>query len=195
MATQPHPNPQPHRRLRWKPSRLMLLAVAAPIVFLATYVLAWWDAYRLSSTYLQDADASYQQGRYLDALLGYEEFDRAAGEYVHRGGYVQVEGIWKGDYVFPVPDMVDRARARIDEIIFSRLTIAEAEQFIQQNIGRYNPYMGLIYLRLGELYEENGQWRDAQDIYETVPDYFPQDQDLAERARADLERLLARQTN
>jgi tetratricopeptide (TPR) repeat protein len=174
---------------------MAILAVAAPAIFLFTYVLAWWDAYQLAANYLDDADASYQEGRYLDALLGYEEFDRAQGNYVARGGYIQVQNIWRSSYAFPVPADVERADWRVDEIIYSRLTIADAEQFVQRNIGRYNPYMGLIYLRLGELYEANGQLLDAQDIYESVPDLFPDDAALTARARAGLERLLARQTD
>ncbi len=182
-------------RVRWPRSRMAILAVAVPVIFLFTYVLAWWDAYRLSTTYLDDADASYQEGRYLDALLGYEEFDRAKGNYVARGGYIQVQDIWRNSHAFPVPGGVEGAERRIDEIIHSRLTIADAEQFVQRNIGRYNPYMGLIYLRLGELYEANGQLADAQDIYESVPDLFPDDAALTARARANMERLLARQTD
>lgn len=174
---------------------MVILALAVPVVFAATYLLAWVDAYRLSLTYLDDADASFQEGRYLDALRGYDEFDRAKGEYVERGGYMHVERIWDDTYAFPVPDEVDRVEGQIDEIIETRLTVEDAEQFVQENIGRYNPYMGPIYLRLGELYEANGQVRDARDIYESVPDLFPNDEALIERAQRDLENLLAQQAD
>jgi tetratricopeptide (TPR) repeat protein len=174
---------------------MAILAIAVPVIFFITYLVAWWDAYRLSVTYLKDADAAYQEGQYLYALLGYQEFDRAKGEYVDYGGYIQVQRIWEDTYAFPEPGEVRRANQRIDEIIYTRLTLEEAEQFVQENIGRYNPYMGLIYLRLGELYEAEGQFRDAQDIYESFPDLFPDDQELIERARADLENLLAQQSN
>jgi tetratricopeptide (TPR) repeat protein len=179
------------RRLHWPRSRMAILAIAVPVIFVSTYLLAWWDAYRLSSTYLKDANASYQNGRYLDALLGYEEFDRAKEEYVDYGGYIQVQRIWENDYAYPAPGDAERAETRIDEIIYSRLTLEDAEQFVQENIGRYNPYMGLIYLRLGELYEADGQLFEAQDIYESVPDLFPDDKELIIRAQADLEKLLA----
>lgn len=179
------------RRMHWLRSRMVILAVGLPVIFCLTYLLAWWDAYRLSLTYLKDADSSYQEGRYLDALLGYEEFDQAKRHYVAHGGYIQVQRIWENAYSFPVPGEVDRAEKRIDEIIYSRLTVAEAEEFVQKNVGRYNPYMGPIYLRLGELYEANGQLLEAQDIYESVPDLFPDNKKLVERARANLENLLA----
>jgi tetratricopeptide (TPR) repeat protein len=159
------------------------------VIFVFTYTLAWWSAYHLSQTYLDDADASYNDGRYLDALLGYEEYDRAQSKYVQYGGYIQVQRIWSNDYAVPAPAPVERAEERIDEIIEERLTTADAEQFVQENIGRSNPYMGIIYVRLGELYEADGQLRDAEDIYESVPDLFPNDQDLIERAMANLERL------
>jgi tetratricopeptide (TPR) repeat protein len=181
----------PEKR-RW--SRTVLLLALVPVVFGFTYLLAWWDAYRLSITYLKDADASYQDGRYLDALLGYEDFDQAKGKYVNYGGYIQVQRIWENSYAYPVPSEVARTNARIDEIIYSRLTLDDAEQFVQENIGRHNPYMGLIYLRLGELYEINGQIPNAQDVYESVPDLFPNEKALIERARTDLENLQAQQS-
>lgn len=182
----------PQRRGR---SRAAILIACLIVILPATYALAWWDAYRLTRTYLDDADASYDDGRYLDALLGYEEFDRARQEYVEQGGYIQVRRIWEDDYARPAPSQVERAKTRIDEIIYERLTLEDAEQFIQENIGRFNPYMGIIYLRLGELYEANGQLRDAQDIYESVPDLFPGEQALIERARTNLENLNASQSS
>jgi len=181
------------QRARGPRSRMAILAIAAVVIFVGTYILAWWDAYRLSTSYLADADASYQAGRYLDSLLGYEEYDRAKEKYVDRGGYIQVKRIWEDSYALPRPGEVERAEQRIDEIIYTHLTLEEAEQFVQQNIGRHNPYMGLIYLRLGELYEASGRLRDAQDVYESIPDLFPGNDALIERARRDLENLVDQQ--
>jgi tetratricopeptide (TPR) repeat protein len=188
--------PTEPKRSHWPaPSRAMILIVGLIMVLPLTYGLAWWDAYRLTVTYLEDADTSYGEARYLDALLGYEEFDAAAHDYVERGGYIQVRRIWENAYAWPAPAQVRRAEKRIDEIIYHLLTLEEAELFVQANIGRNNPYMGLIYLRLGELYEADGRVRDAEDVYESFPDLFPNEHELIERARADLERLQAQQTD
>lgn len=168
----------------------MILIVVTVLLFVGTYLFAWWDAYRLSGQYIEDADRSYEEGHYLDALVGYETFDEAEKKYVTRGGYLKIDRIWANRYAFPVPDDVRHAEERIDDIINNRLTIADAERFVQQNIGRNNPALGIIYLRLGELYEEAGELRDAQDIYESIPDLFPNDDELKERARVDLERLM-----
>jgi len=185
--------PQASQR-RFKPSRVILLLGGLAVFFAATYFLAWWSAYRLSQTYLKDADASYNDGRYLDALLGYETYNRAAKKYVQYGGYIHVQRIWTNKYAVPAPSEVERAEGRIDEIIYEKLTTADAEQFVQENIGRNNSYMGMIYLRLGELYEADGQLRDAEDIYASIPDLFPNDQALIERAMADLEKLQQKQS-
>lgn len=171
-------------------SRTAILIVVAVLLFVGTYLFAWWDAYRLSGQYIEDADRSYEEGRYLDALVGYETFDEEKREYVTRGGYLKIDRIWDNRYAYPVPDYVNHADERINDIINHRLTIEDAERFVQQNIGRSNPALGIIYLRLGELYEEAGELRDAQDIYESIPDLFPNDDELNERARADLERLM-----
>jgi tetratricopeptide (TPR) repeat protein len=174
-------------------SRSLILVTSALIIFFVTYLLAWWDAYRLSQTYVGDANASYEEGRFLDALVGYEKYSESAKKYVEYGGYMQVKRIWSDDYAFPRPSEVEHAQTRIDDIIYARLTIDDAEQFVQENIGRSNPYMGLIYLRLGELYEANGQLADAEDIYASVADLFPNEAALIEQARLDLENLQQKQ--
>ncbi len=177
------------RRARWWRMPLILLAVAA--IFIGTYFLAWWDARRLTARYLADADASFEAGNYLDALAGFEVFDETTNEYVRHGGYGDVERIWHHQRARPVPAMAAQASARIDEIINERLTIAEAEQFVQENIGRTNPYMGVVYLRLGELYEADGDRRSAEDIYSEIEDLFPGEPELIARANANLARLQA----
>ena len=77
--------------------------VALIVVLVASYALAWFSAYQLSQGYLHDADASYDQGDYLDALVGYKEYDEAQKRYVDRGGYMDVEHIWADQYALPVP--------------------------------------------------------------------------------------------
>src|ERR1041385_5026775 len=64
------------------------------LLIAATYAYAWFDAARLTNQYLSDADTSYAAGKYLDALVGYEQFDQATNKYVTRGGYMQVQKIW-----------------------------------------------------------------------------------------------------
>lgn len=169
--------------------RFFLLVAIVALLFAATYALAWLDAGRLSAAYLQDAEASYTTGNYLEALAGYEEFDAARNEFVVHGGYLQVEQIWKHPNAWPVPDNVAHAKARIGEIINERFTVADAEQFVQENIGRTNPYLGDGYLRLGELYEEEGDSRSAEDIYREIEELFPNRPDLIARAQAHLARL------
>jgi tetratricopeptide (TPR) repeat protein len=166
-----------------------LLVLVIVLVFLATYALAWWDALRLTTGYAEDANASFDAGNYLEALAGYEEFDQERNEFVRRGGYGDVERIWRHSHARPVPGLVSEAESRIDEIINERLTIEQAEQFVQENIGRTNPYLGIVYLRLGELYEAEGDTRSAEDIYREIEDLFPNQPELIERANAHLARL------
>ncbi|MBZ0292110.1 MAG: hypothetical protein K8L99_06030 [Anaerolineae bacterium] len=155
----------------------------------ATYALAWFSAYNLTRTFFADAEASFKEGEYLDALSGYETYDDTQQKNVFYGGYSQVVNIWRGKYSFPVPGEVERAKVRIDEIINQRLTIDDAERFVQKNTGRENAYMGRIYLRLGELYEEDGDTRTAEDIYGEVIDFFPRETDVVARAQAHLDEL------
>lgn len=175
----------PEIQSSWRRRRPFIILGVLVVIIVGTYGLAWWSASRLTNQYLEDADGSFEEGRYLDALTGYDVYDREREEYVEYGGYMQIRRIWQNEYAYPVPDKVEHAEARIDEIVYERLTIEDAEQFVQENIGRTNPYMGMIYLRLGELYEAAGEYRDAEDIYESIPDLFPQDKALQERARQD----------
>jgi tetratricopeptide (TPR) repeat protein len=170
-------------------SRLALLVLAIVLLTALTYALAWYRAYSLSARFLDDAEAYYAVGDYLQALTGLEEFDQERNRYVLRGGYALVERIWNEPYAWPVPEHFERARARIDEIIDERLTLAEAERYVQVNIGRGGAYLGRIYLRTGELYEEEGDLRSAEEVYEDVLELFSRDVELVERASAHLERL------
>ena len=170
------------RRLFWLSGLLVAIVVFS-------YALAWLSAYRLSQGYLQDADSSYDSGEYLNALVGYREFDDQQQRYIDRGGYMEVERIWGDRYAQPVPPDVARARQRIDEIINERLAVGDAEAFVQQNIGRSNPYLALLYLRLGELYEADDRIGDATDIYSSFGDLFSNEVELAARAQQNLERL------
>jgi tetratricopeptide (TPR) repeat protein len=181
------PVPAAAARARWWRIPLILLIVV--IIFVGTYFLAWWDALRLTNAYVADANASFEAGNYLDALAGYEVFDEDTNEFVRRGGFSDVQRIWRHRFAQPTPGVAAEADARIDEIINERMTIEEAEQFVQENIGRTNPYLGIVYLRLGELYEADGDLRSAEDIYREIEELFPSQTELIERANANLARL------
>lgn len=181
--------PVPVAPSRLKQWRFPLIALVVTAVFAITYALAWWDAQRLTTTYTADANASFEAGNYLEALVGYEEFDEESNEFVHYGGYADIERIWNGKYARPVPASVPSAKVRIDEIINERLTIEQGEQFVLNNIGRANPYLGIVYLRLGELYEADGDMVAAEDIYREILGSFRNQPDLVDRAQANLTRL------
>jgi hypothetical protein len=176
----------PRRGFRW---RTLLLILLVPLIFILTYAFAWLNAYRLSARFIQDADESYSRQGYLEALVGGEEFDPQTNRNVKIGGYLNVERIWSSRYSLPEPPVVKLARERSQEIINQRLTIEMAEDYIRSNTGRAAPYFAEIYLRLGELYEEDGDLRSARDIYESIPELFPNRTDLQEKAKAHLERL------
>lgn len=169
--------------------RLLIVAVGGVILFIVTYVLAWLQAYNLSMAYFQDADRSFEEGRYLDALVGYSIYDRSARRYLYYGGYIQIQKIWESEYARPLLPTLSRAQERIDAIINQYITIENAEEFIQENSGQSNPYLGLIYLRLGELYEADGRVQEAQDIYRSFEELFKDETELIKRAKAHLERL------
>ena len=176
----------PRRRFRWLYVLLGILLLTA-----GTYTFAWYRAYRLSMRFMDNAAESFAAGNYLDALTGFDEFDKAANRYVYRGGYGQVALIWSDAYAWPRPAALAEAKARTDEIIQERLTVDDAEAYIEENAGQGSPYLGRIYLRTGELYEEAGDTKDAADVYKEIADLFPNDASLIERANANLKRLEA----
>jgi tetratricopeptide (TPR) repeat protein len=168
----------------------MLGILVVLLVFAGTYAFAWYNAYSLSERFIRDADASYDKGDFLRALVGYQNFDQQTNKYINYGGYFSVEKIWNNRFSWPIPPDVQRARQRSSDIIASRLTTAQAEQYILENTGRPGAaYFGEIYLRLGELYEQQGDVRDARDVYESIPSLFPNRPDLIQQAQQDLDRL------
>lgn len=159
------------------------------LLFAGTYALGWYNAYRLSSRFLEDADQSYQEEDYLEALTGSEVYNQEAQQYENIGGYIDVERIWSHRLSWPVPGLVQKASERSSEIINERLTVAQAEQYVQANIGRPAPYFAEIYFRLGELYLQEGDEMSAREIYESIPELFPRRADLIEDAERRLVQL------
>lgn len=170
------------RRMGW--GLLIVLGL-----FLATYVIAWAQASRLTTSYWRDAEAAYARGEYLEALTGYRKFDSLQNKYVQRGGYQQVESIWSHPNAWPRPEVYAQARTRIQEIITQRMTITMAEAYVQAHIGKSNPYLGDVYLRLGELYEVGGDPRSAIEVYREIADLFSARSDLIDRANGHLTSL------
>jgi len=158
-------------------------------LFVTTYVFGWFQALRLASRYYTDAETAYAQGDYLNALTGYKEFDAEQNKYVQRGGYLQVERIWDDSYARPRPAVYEYARMRVQEIIQQRITISMAEGFVQANIGKVTPYLGIVYLRLGELYEQEGDLTAAKDVYQLIIESFPSQPDLIAQAQTHLDDL------
>lgn len=169
--------------------RFVIIAIGAVVLFIVAYGLAWWSAYRLTMNYLEDAAKSVQENRTLDALVGYKVYDQTTKRYIPHGGYLQIQNIWSSPYALPRPAAVQTIQQDIDAMINQHLTIEEAEQFVQENIGQTSPYLGMIYLRLGELYEAAGRLSEAKDVYSTFPDLFPNDSALIERANTNLAKL------
>jgi len=173
--------------------RTLLTILGVLVVFSATYALAWFNADRLSARFMRDADASFEQGNYLEALVGYEDFDPQTNTYTALGGYVKVERIWSHVYSWPLPPLLQKAQQRSAEIVNQHLKIADAEDYIRSNTGKPALYFAEIYLRLGELYEAEGDLRSAAEIYQDVIELFPNRTDLTARAQDHLARLEAQQ--
>jgi len=160
------------------------------VLFLVTYALAWYNANLLATRFFQDAEASYKAGNFLDALVGYQKFDNPTNKYINYGGYLNVEKIWSSYYSWPLPSYAVQAMARSQEIINQKLTVQQAEQYIKNNTGRPGtPYFAEIYLRLGGLYEQTGDTKDAIDVYQSYAAQFPDRKDLIALAQQRLAAL------
>ena len=165
---------------------LLILAV----LFLVTYAMAWYNADQLATRFFQDAEASYKTGDFLKALVGYQKFDNPTNKYINYGGYLSVEKIWSSYYSWPQPPYLQQALQRSQEIINQKLTVQQAEQYIKDNTGRPGtPYFAEIYLRLGGLYEQTGDTKDAIDVYQSYAAQFPDRKDLIALAQQRLATL------
>ena len=171
---------------RW-PLRIFFIVAG---LFVVNYVFGWVQALLLANRYYTDAEAAYTRGDFLDALTGFKEFDKEKNKYIQHGGFLQVEHIWENLYAWPRPAVYDYAKARVDEIIQQRITIPMAEGFVQANIGKVTHYLGIVYLRLGELYEQEGDLASAKDVYELIVESFPSQPDLTAKAQAHLDNLI-----
>jgi len=176
------------RPMSW-PRRLLLIVLSVLALFIFTYILAWFNSSRLATEFFTSAETAYQEGRYLDALAGYEEVDPATRTRTTYSGYYQVTRLWKSDGALPKPANYTLAVSRIDEIIQQKLDISSAEGFIQAYTGRSHPLFADVYLRLGELYKESGDKQTAVEIYKEVAASFPNRPDITQAALDQLDRL------
>ena len=159
--------------------KLLLGLLILAVLFLVTYAMAWFNADQLATRFFQDSEASYKTGDYLKALVGYQKFDNPTNKYINYGGYLSVEKIWSSYYSWPQPPYLQQALLRSQEIINQKLTVQQAEQYIKDNTGRPGtPYFAEIYLRLGGLYEQTGDTKDAIDVYQSYAAQFPDRKDL-----------------
>jgi tetratricopeptide (TPR) repeat protein len=159
--------------------KFLLGLLILTVLFLVTYALAWYNADQLATRFFQDSEASYKTGDYLKALVGYQKFDNLTNKYINYGGYLNVEKIWSSYYSWPEPPYLQQAMLRSQEIINQKLTVQQAEQYIKDNTGRPGtPYFAEIYLRLGGLYEQAGDTKDAIDVYQSYAAQFPDRKDL-----------------
>jgi tetratricopeptide (TPR) repeat protein len=168
--------------------RLWLYLLITLLGVSLTYALAWYRASRLTERFLQEAAASYQAGRYLEALLGYETFDKRRRRYVYHGGYIQIEAIWADPFAWPRHPGLKEVRSRIVESI-NRLSLEEAEEFVRSYSGKVGPYLGWVFLRLARLYGERGEVHSARELLEEVPELFPHELEVIEEAKRLLERI------
>ena len=176
------------RPISWQ-RRLLLIVLAVVILFAFTYALAWYNSSRLGKEFFQDAEVSYSDGRYLDALVGYDEVNKQANTRIPRGGYYQTTRLWASNFALPKPDFYAVASERIQTIMQDKLDINSAEEFIQRYTGRNHPLFPDIYLRLGQLYEASGDNSSAIEIYRDCATLFPDRPDITQAAKENLSRL------
>ena len=177
--------------MNWRKKPAIVILVIA-ILFAGTYALAWFNSYNLSRTYYRQAEASYRAGRYIEALMGYKDYDAAHGRRVFVGGYAQVVNIWEHPWALPRPAVYEEARAKVREIIHQKFTREDAQLFLDRYLGRENPYLGEVMLRMAELYEEEGDDENALETYRLVISSFRTDRALVERAKERVAALEAR---
>lgn len=168
--------------MKWgrKPAIVVLAVV---VLFAGNYACAWFNSYNLSRTYYRQAEVSYRAGRYIEALMGYKDYDEARGRRVFVGGYAQVVNIWEHPWALPRPAVYEEARAKVGEIIHQKFAREDAQLFLDRYLGRENPYLGEVMLRMAELCEEEGDEESALETYRLVISSFRANPALVERAK------------
>ncbi len=175
-------------------ARVLIIVLGIVVYIIINYALAWIDAYRLSSRLMADADSSYNSGAYMQAFMGYEQRDPVSGKSITKGGYVDVLHVWSDAYSWPLPQsLLEKGKARLQDIMNNHMTIADAENFITAFSGLDNPYLGDVYLRLGELYQQSGDRATALSVYKDVADLFTDRPDIILQAQEHIKKLEANQ--
>ena len=174
------------KKAKWK--HLIAPAVIAAVIAVA-YAQVWYESYKRAETYYDEAMGKYAAGQYVSALKGERTLSPDGKNYVFSGGFQQVLETWEHPFALPKPAVFKRAQAKIDEMIEEKMSVSDGEQAFKQFFRLDNRFLDRILIRVRDRYAEQGQKRDALDVYQTVLDAFPMNEHAAAEAKRKIEAL------
>lgn len=172
-----------------KVKKIFLIAIIVILFIIGVYSLAWYEGYKNSRVFYQQANENYEKGEYNIALKGGEYFNSSTNEYMFIGGYEQVVNIWDNKWAKPKPSFYYDSKDKADDIIYNRLTAEEGMAIFQKYFNISNKYLPEILLQTGKLYKENGYNEEAKLVFELVIDAFGMNEDIRVEAENQLKDL------
>jgi len=176
-----------------------IVATFSIIIFaLLVYALVWYESYQRSNLYLEQANASFAAGDYTTALKGGEVYDQELGSYVFIAGYEHVLAIWSSDWAAPKPASYYQSQAKIDEIIYEKLTADQGIQIFKQYLNLSNDHLPEILIQSGNLYLQERELVKAQQTFELAIKAFGYKTEIrteAEKKLTEIEQLQKTEDN
>jgi len=172
-----------------KVKKVLLIAIIIFLLIIGVYGYAWFEGYKNSQRFYQQANENYEKGEYNLALKGGEFFDSSTNKYGFIGGYEQVVNTWDNKWAKPKPSFYYDSMDKADDIIYNKLTADEGMAIFQKHFNISNKYLPEILLQTGKLYKENGYNEEAKLVFELVIDAFGMKEDIRDEAEKQLEEL------
>ncbi len=132
-----------------------VVAIIVLLIFFAGYVAAWIETENFARENFGKAQEMLKEGKYLQALNGYQEFDPKAQKYVTYVGFSQISVMFKDSPIFGVPKIVDQSKQEVMKLIATMPT-NDLETYFQSTVRNKNPYILYVVAELIHRYSKLG---------------------------------------
>ncbi len=144
----------------------LAIVIIVFVIFSAGYLAAWQQVNSFAIESFKHSESMEKVGKYVDALNGYQIFDKKLRKYITWVGYVQISKMFEGFLVFSKPAVVQKAKKKIMHLI-SNMSLSELERYFNMTVRSRNPYILYVTAELIKKYENLGN-NSKVDMYKRL---------------------------
>jgi len=131
------------------------IAIIIMVITVIAYFSSWFEVYSNAKRFYQKAQELEAQGKIVEALEGYEEYDYEKDVYLRWAGYVHISIMFDGLLVSMKPPITKSAKKKVFELI-SGMTDTQLIKYLKLIMKKNHPYKLHVAAELIIRYEKAG---------------------------------------